>query len=375
MKIRTKLIFGFLSVAILVAVVGWVGINSVNRIKGLRDVELPMEQNLSEVEVGIWVATHAANAFRLTGDSYYIEMYKEQITDVSNYFFNYTGLTTSTEEQIFIEEFNRFWKDAKVAGEKMIALTTEEQEIEKKLFQYILKSDDIIDYEIKVKWSRKDPNLLAKEVAISEVEESLWEAIHAAIQYQTKKTVVAVGDGEETFKEIMYRQFDDVEENWTIYKSMANSVWEKKAIPKFEMHWSNAVETSKKLVEINENIEKQYNSLYDNVYKADDIIHFKMQAFIQKKIEKENDNARTTVFVSIIITTLSFLLALALGIYISRSISNQLTKLKDAAVVISHGNMDAEIDISSTNEIGEMADAFDNMRISLKVLMEKYDKS
>ena len=374
MKIRTKLIFSFLAVAMLVAIVGWVGISSVNRIKGLRDVEIPIEQNLKGVEVNIWETIHAADAFRLTGDPFYAELYKTQISDVSEFYSKYVELTTSAEEQTFIEEFNKLWEEAKVAGEKMIALTREEQKTEGDLFQYIRKTDDIIHFEIKAKWSRNDPYLLAKESVLSEIEESLWKTIHAAIQYKTKKTATTtVGHDEETFKEIMYRQFDNIEENWTKYKALASSAWEKKAISNFDVLWSDSVEAAKKLVELNEEAAKQSNILYEKVDRTNQVIHFKMENFIQKRIEKENANVRTTVFVSIMITIISFLLALGLGIYISRSISNQLTKLRDAAVDISHGNMEAKINVSSNNEIGEMADAFDNMRTSLKIMMEKYD--
>ena len=379
MKIRTKLIFSFLIVAMLVAVVGAVGVNSANRTTGLRNVELPMEQNLREVEVSIWETIHAADAFKRTGDPYYADLYKNQTSKASKFYLKYTELTTSIEEQIIIEEFNRLWEGAKVAGEKMIALTYERRKIEKELFKFIEIADDIIEFEIKAKWSKTDPNLLAKEQTVRDVEISIWQTIHTIIQYIPssgwQKAKETTPRDENTYIEIMFLQFNSVKEFSPKYKALANSAWEKKAIAKFDVLWSNAIQTTKTLVKINEESEKQFNLLYENLDKADGVIDLKMQTFIQKRIDNENTKARTNVYVSIIITIISLLLALVLGLYISRSISNQLNELRDAAVEISQGNMEAKINASTNNEIGEMADAFDNMRTSLKIMMEKYDKS
>jgi len=377
MKIRTKLILSYTIIALLVAIIGFFGLKNAQVVSDLRMVELPMEQNLREVEVSIWEAIHAANAFRLTGDPKYEDLYYKQIGDVDEFFPKYVSLTTTSEEKVFIEKFNKLWNDGKVAGEKMIGLTKEQEKSEGELFFYIDKADDIIDFNIQAKWSRNDPNILAKEMAIREVEISIWESIHAAIQYislsggkSTEKTVVG---GEETFKDIMYRQFADVEEFLLKYKSLAKTSWEKEAIAKFDDFWEDAVLSSHKVIELSEQSEKQFNLLYEMVDQADDIIDFNMQKQIQERIDKENEEARTTVLISIIITVIGFISALTLGFYISRSISNPITKLRDAAIEISHGNMDVKIVVRPGNEIGELAGAFDNMRTSLKIMMEKYD--
>lgn len=80
------------------------------------------------------------------------------------------------------------------------------------------------------------------------------------------------------------------------------------------------------------------------------------------------------VLVFVAIFGISLISALIIGIFVSRSITKPISKLKDAAIDIAQGNMDAKIDVKPGDEIGELAEAFDNMRTSLKVVMEEYEK-
>jgi len=59
-------------------------------------------------------------------------------------------------------------------------------------------------------------------------------------------------------------------------------------------------------------------------------------------------------------------LAILLGIFIARSISKPIARLKDTAVKIGQGRLDARIDIKSKDEIGELANTFNQMAEDLK---------
>jgi len=63
------------------------------------------------------------------------------------------------------------------------------------------------------------------------------------------------------------------------------------------------------------------------------------------------------VIISLTVTTLAVLL----GLFISTSISKPVTKLKDAAAKIGKGNLDIQIEIKSNDEISELAASFNAM--------------
>ena len=97
MKIRQKILGGFLIFALLVAVVASLAVSLSVQMEKLQDVELPMEQNLREVEISILEAIHAADAFRSTADPYYSQLYQEQLNDVKTSFPRYTALLDTAE--------------------------------------------------------------------------------------------------------------------------------------------------------------------------------------------------------------------------------------------------------------------------------------
>jgi HAMP domain-containing protein len=66
-------------------------------------------------------------------------------------------------------------------------------------------------------------------------------------------------------------------------------------------------------------------------------------------------------------------LGVMLGVLFSRAIKNPLTKLRDAAIQIGKGNLDAEIETASRDEIGELASTFRQMTSDLKVSRTKLE--
>src|SRR5688572_22469905 len=82
MKLSSKLKLGFIAITGILAVVGFLSVQVADEVDKLRTVELPMEQTLRELEVGLWQATHAANAFQLSGSSSYVELHRQQVAIV-----------------------------------------------------------------------------------------------------------------------------------------------------------------------------------------------------------------------------------------------------------------------------------------------------
>ncbi len=67
-----------------------------------------------------------------------------------------------------------------------------------------------------------------------------------------------------------------------------------------------------------------------------------------------------------ILAAITLLIALFMGYKISQSISVPLQKLQEAAINMSEGNMDVQIDISQRNEIGSLVNSFITMRDAMQ---------
>ncbi|MBM3880475.1 MAG: HAMP domain-containing protein [Verrucomicrobia bacterium] len=82
--------------------------------------------------------------------------------------------------------------------------------------------------------------------------------------------------------------------------------------------------------------------------------------------QKYVDLRQRAVLVFLAITLLGALVALALGYFISSRISVSIRKLAVASEQVAHGNLDAQVEIHSHDELRELAETFNFMAAALK---------
>jgi len=385
MKIGNKILLGFSGISLCVLIVGYFNVMHTKQISGLTRIELPMEQNLREVEVSLWETIHAANAFRITGQEYYKELYYKRIGDVNDFFKKYEALTDTDNENMYIEEYNILWREAQFAGNFLVELTEKQKESEKEFFINVDEADDVLDFAIQMKWSPDDPNILAKEQAVREIEVSIWEAIHAGQQYvglagdivrgeqkylgqkiEAAKAGAKASFVKGDFKALMEKQFEDVAECLAKYKALPLETFENIAIQDFLGFWEKAVIAGRNVTSLYDQAEEQFNILFEKVDKADDIVDYKMQAFIQKRIENEDRISRHSKTITMAIIFLALIGSISIGLFLKRSISRPVLKLMDAAIEIGRGKLDTPIHIDSKDEIGQLAISFKEMAKKLQ---------
>jgi two-component system NtrC family sensor kinase len=82
--------------------------------------------------------------------------------------------------------------------------------------------------------------------------------------------------------------------------------------------------------------------------------------------QKYVDIRRDTVLIFLAITLLGALACMALSYFIARRISVPIGRLASASREVAKGNLDAKVQITSSDEMGELADAFNVMAAALK---------
>lgn len=362
MRIWQRVLIGLLAIAGLAMIVTFVSISLSLQIGRLRKVELPMEQNLREVEVSIWEAIHAANAFRSTSDPYYTELYEKQVKHVDEHLSKYLALLDTPTENDLAKEFEFYWAQAKAEGDTLIAIVQRETVAEDEFFSLVDRADYTIDFKIQAMMSPSDANILAKEQALREVEVSIWEALHAGITYTgLTPRIASQRHVQTTFSELMHRQFRDVDEYWRKYTALATSDDEMRAISEFEEIWRQAIDTGAEVVSLHDQASRRLARLYERVDLADDVIDFKMQAYIQKRIHNRDESARMSRAVTIAIGLLAVIGAAVIFLIITQSISGPIRLLMLAADEFGQGNLAHRIDSQRKDEFGDLSRAFDRM--------------
>ena len=212
-----------------------------------------------------------------------------------------------------------------------------------------------------------------KTILLRIAEVSIWEAIHAAHQkvamhdgHQDSgadefKDLYAGGTKKIDFAKLMAKQFSDVDEFWPRYKALATAKGEKQAIARFEGFWKQAVRAGSEMLRFCDEEDVQFDLMYEKVDKADDVIDYKMQMYIQKRIDEHDLLAVRVRNTTIAVVMIALLLAMVISVRISRSIVRPIAKLRDAADEIGKGRLDTVVEVESKDEIGELAAAFNSM--------------
>lgn len=88
---------------------------------------------------------------------------------------------------------------------------------------------------------------------------------------------------------------------------------------------------------------------------------------VQQGINYElNESLRKAELVNYFATGFSILFAIALAVYIYRSIANPLSNVSYSAKQIGEGNLSERIEVTSNDELGELAEAFNTMAAGLQ---------
>lgn len=86
-------------------------------------------------------------------------------------------------------------------------------------------------------------------------------------------------------------------------------------------------------------------------------------------------NDFSKALISIVISQIFFILPVyMIRVLIDRLIISKIKKVVNAMNEVSMGNLDTEVKIEGNDELSELAESFERMRISMKTIMEKLEK-
>lgn len=274
MKIGQKLILGFVGIALLVGVVGYISLNQLSKIAQPLNVDIP--KSIKEI----------IETSHLDGLAQFIRYYDEVLTQSAR---NYAFTQDKKWEQRYRGVEPKLYKIIKEAIEKG-------DEKDKEFFSSVDKAN----------------------LALVDME---YKSIELINNGQVEQAVKILESGEYWDQKVIYEQ------------SFRDYVFRRGA------KYDEALESSTKTIDL---VTKQTQ----NLIKA---------------------SRQLVALLAVVV----FLLAIGIGILISRSISNPLAKLKDAVIEIGKGKLDTRVDIKSKDEIGFLATSFNKMAEDLSGAMEK----
>ncbi|MFH1716039.1 MAG: HAMP domain-containing protein [Planctomycetota bacterium] len=154
---------------------------------------------------------------------------------------------------------------------------------------------------------------------------------------------------------------------------------EKHIAAQIEAAFSDAILQIREIVVVNDRLQAQTAELTSARAKIDELLDQDFKVFTSTDLERAKKAGRkmvgTTVAITLILVITGFLDVSVFSAAISRSITRPLAKLKDAMAEIGKGDFDTKIEIESNDEIGQLADAFNQMARQRKQAEEELRKA
>ncbi|MDR0404314.1 MAG: SpoIIE family protein phosphatase [Oscillospiraceae bacterium] len=113
---------------------------------------------------------------------------------------------------------------------------------------------------------------------------------------------------------------------------------------------------------------------YDKIVEPADEIKNSIVSEGVKNEQYITEQIRNQIILNLIFSAVICLVTLFVSRKISASITEPLAKLRKAVKVVSEGNLDHEILVKSTDEVGELAISFNNMAVKLKDQIERVSR-
>jgi len=378
MKIGQKLILGYLGIVILVGVVGHVGFNSNNTIKGLSSIMVASKTLMLEIadaEETLYDCILNEDPDKLSQIKAEHDKYEKRI----EMWIKALGHGTDSDEFKAKNVYKTWIEDDYNAKGINIVFNPEIAEMAKRMEEpfknkreaaaaLIAAHDDKLA--AKAKFNEEYPKEKEKRHAITDFlyksnSKALLKDIGQMIYY-SKEALYQYGD-----KEHIDEWLASIE---TLKAAAAAAMLTPDELSRLSASLDEYYATAKTMAKLTLDIKQKEIDERTKLAVVDEcaVKLDKKKAGIEEAVStlmKETRAAVTTMLIGVAVVSL--VLAIGLGLFVSRSISLPIAKLRHAAGEIGKGKLGTRIEIKSKDEIGELAESFSRMANDLSVSMQK----
>ena len=384
MKLGTKLIGGFVIVALIVLVVGFFGWNGAQQLQGhideIGEVRLPSIENLQEIKIEA-NGMRAAIATMLnprTPREEKLAQYDEVVALRDRYeaaWAVYEPLPQTDEEAALWNQFVSAWNSWREVNSRIIEMAREIDDTD------ILNPDEL---EARLIGFTRDHHLLMEKTLLLLVTGETFEGGDDPTACAFGKWLAGYSTNNERIDSLLdevHAYHDPFHEAVGTIKTLAADGDTAAATDVFESQMVPSAESVFGVFGSLENEAERVVGLYDSMIElADgematrqdeamtlltDIIHVNEEV-AEEAVATAHAEGRNVEFIALVGMVVGVILALILGVLLTRAITKPIAKGVAFAQDIARGRLDIELDVEQKDEVGVLAGALREMLESLQ---------
>ena len=359
--LRNKIAFALLLVVCLgAAAIGatYFGLGSVQRsLEELADVKEPISAAAYEMEINVNGIGLGLLSYLHFPDVYYREFIAKDQSDFEQYHAKYLSLVEEDKAREHGASVGKLYGEFKALAHKLMDLRDRQGKDMATMSANFERINSLIDRQLQPLVSRSEPNSLAKIEAVIDMEADIAEFGLWLTRYQYEpmpeyKRLLLAHDQE--FRDTLQR-FQDLELTG-LEQRLGRSI---------QMTFAETHELMRKLVGSQDALQKGKEVFKQLHAKIDDLLDSEIQARAVQNLSGPRERAEQTTTRTRSLLQLCLLLfvgcAVAASVYLAHSITRPVTVLVEGTLAVSAGDLGYRIRLTAKDELGELAQRFNEM--------------
>ncbi|MEE9167901.1 MAG: methyl-accepting chemotaxis protein [Candidatus Neomarinimicrobiota bacterium] len=371
--IASKLLLGFGIVLLIFAISGVLTITLLrdigNHLDNIISVRQPANAAAYEMEINLIGTGFGLLGYLEDRDPKHLERIKDDIEDFGKYHKEYRELEKTEEARELAITLGKEYDTFKDLANKIIALEDEQDKKIVTLFNNHELMDNLLDEKI--------------QVSIKSGEPQAYEKMQAAMELEINVNGIAKGLGEylrthqTQYEDRVLKDETDFRRFLKVYEGLSLTFEERQWASEIGRLFENSATLSEEIIKIDKDIGTGRDEFVRIRRSMDVLMDDEIQVRTNKDLEisedeaKRSNNFATTMILVFLLS--GIIIGSLAAVFITRSITGPLIMVVDRVSEIagSAGDLTAEVPVTTKDEVGDLAGAFNKMLRGLKEMIIK----
>ncbi|MGH9922521.1 MAG: HAMP domain-containing protein, partial [Nitrososphaerales archaeon] len=359
MQIAIVLISSFLVVSSIIGITSVMGIRTSNaNFVEIAEHEIPKVRAVSEMQM------YAKEAAKNVADYNGLNIqeaktdFRKNVEGFKTLSTVYSDLSQNEAERAVFSKMDKVFSDFEKSGHELINIQDAQNSKINDAIELIDDKIKVIFDDLKTDPNPSNPDFTRKQEALQQMEISISELISSVRGYTIHPD------------ELLTARIEDSTENFIRYQRefLGLQVTHDETVLMAQMnrHFESLQSLTQEIIVLEDkqpSLVSQFGG-YDE--RLEKILDDELEPMVISRINQVEDKVLNTANTTFMAFIASVVLATALGIAISRSISKPISKMRDAANQIAKGNLDVQLKVGGTGEISSLSKSFNTMVDKIK---------
>ncbi len=354
MKLATILIASSLAAILAIGISSLIGTALINNsITEIVNHENPKVQSSFEIEISAEKAAKDLFTFLEVESSDYKMAFNENISQLETFEKLYRNSVRTDKEKEALDRLHELTVDFERTGNKLIV--AKEDQIKKRIERAALLDNKIllvIDDQLQKNLNVSDPDFSRKQVALLKMELSLQEQTVHMRGYLLKL---------ETTKDNVNNSVRDFFHWQEQFTNTRLSSQEANLVAEIENDYKTVETITYEILALEDEQQKLLGQLNGNMIQIDRILDEELQVIALETIRADEVAATTVSNWTLLAVSILLPSAAVATVFIARSITKPIGKLRDVSTEIAKGNLQVRAEPEGSEELSSLAHSFNHM--------------